>query len=490
MKFVITKWVCAVGLIAQQSPLIPKVWVDAEIAKFEVPLADPAGSPKHVSAEYYYRIPVRKIYKSYPVYLPSKEPAGYLDKLKQVEPKLVFDPARLKTKEDWLRAGQVAFDAPIQIQPLPDDPAAIGGLRQMMAGLAASKEGIIPTARWVIEEKGKLSIGNHACSMCHSRVMPDGSVIVGAQGNVPFDAMFGASMRGGPAEPIRRSLISLFGAPWMGDRGPQARIEKMSPDELGEAHMGIPPGVIARHRSSTFHPVQVPDLIGVEKRKYLDRTGLQQHRFIVDLMRYGAMNQGADNLASFGGFVPGAEDFKTLPEPGQLSRYSDEQLYALSLYIYSLQPPVNPNGATALTMRGKQVFNREGCAGCHAPPLYTNNKLSPVPGFTVPEEHRKLYDVMAVSVGTDPGLAIETRRGTGYYKVPSLLGVWYRGPFEHSGSVATLEDWFDPARLKDDYVPTGFKGYGVKTRAVKGHEFGLKLTSEDKQALIAFLKTL
>ncbi len=83
-----------------------------------------------------------------------------------------------------------------------------------------------------------------------------------------------------------------------------------------------------------------------------------------------------------------------------------------------------------------------------------------------------------------------TRRGTGYYKVPSLKGVWYRGPFEHSGSVATLEDWFDPRRLSDDYVPTGFKGYGMKTRAIKGHEFGLNLSTPDKSALIAFLKTL
>jgi hypothetical protein len=40
------------------------------------------------------------------------------------------------------------------------------------------------------------------------------------------------------------------------------------------------------------------------------------------------------------------------------------------------------------------------------------------------------------------------------------------------------------------YVPTGFKGYGVKTRAVRGHEFGLDLSPEDKKALIAFLKTL
>jgi hypothetical protein len=74
--------------------------------------------------------------------------------------------------------------------------------------------------------------------------------------------------------------------------------------------------------------------------------------------------------------------------------------------------------------------------------------------------------------------------------VPSLKGVWYRGPFEHSGSVATLEDWFDPRRLRADYPPTGFKGHGVKTRAVKGHEFGLRLSQADKAALIAFLKTL
>jgi hypothetical protein len=30
----------------------------------------------------------------------------------------------------------------------------------------------------------------------------------------------------------------------------------------------------------------------------------------------------------------------------------------------------------------------------------------------------------------------------------SAKGVWYRGPFEHNVSVATLEDWFDPHCLK------------------------------------------
>src|SRR5213080_2867417 len=53
-----------------------------------------------------------------------------------------------------------------------------------------------------------------------------------------------------------------------------------------------------------------------------------------------------------------------------------------------------------------------------------------------------------------------------------------------------LEDWFDPRRLRNDYVPTGYRAYGVKTQAVRGHPFGLDLTADDRRALIAFLRSL
>ncbi|MDX1493916.1 MAG: hypothetical protein R3253_07660, partial [Longimicrobiales bacterium] len=99
-------------------------------------------------------------------------------------------------------------------------------------------------------------------------------------------------------------------------------------------------------------------------------------------------------------------------------------------------------------------------------------------------------DVSERRVNTDPALATTTRRGTGYYKVPSLKGVWYRGPFQHSGAVATLEDWFDPKRLSEDYLPTGFRGVHDALQAVEGHPFGLRLSPEDRRALIAFLRTL
>ena len=239
----------------------------------------------------------------------------------------------------------------------------------------------------------------------------------------------------------------------------------------------------------------MPDLIGVRDRKYLDKSGLVLHRDIGDLMRYAALNNELDFISSFGGFIPAGKNYRELPEPTDPylpggGRYSDEQLYALARYIYALKPPPNPNERTAEAVRGEDVFRRSGCARCHTPPLYTNNRLTPALGFSVPAEHKTRYAVSATVVGTDPTLTLGTRRGTGYYKVPSLKGLWYRGPLEHSGSVATLEDWFDPRRLRDDYVPTGFKPHGIKTRAVKGHEFGLTLSDQEQKDLIAFLKTL
>jgi hypothetical protein len=91
----------------------------------------------------------------------------------------------------------------------------------------------------------------------------------------------------------------------------------MSVDEIASAHEAILPGVAARHRSNPKYPVQVPDLIGVNDRRYLDRSGLQVHRSIVDLMRYAALNQGGDDLARFGDFMPMALLFDgKLPDPG------------------------------------------------------------------------------------------------------------------------------------------------------------------------------
>jgi len=507
--FVIVVSACCAGVHAQPGsqagfhPDIPKTWEDAAIPTLEIPLANPIGSPKHVSSAYYYKVPVRPIYKSYPIYAPGHEPSGYMDWLKQQEPQIIWDDSghrpQLQTEADWIKAGEMVFDAAIDYQGLravvttadARDPSWWAGV-----GAQAAKDGTLPGYRYVIRKQGQIEVGGLSCASCHTRLMPEGAVIKGAQGNSPFDRALGLIFRSRAVRDVRLGNYRLYGTPWL-NPDPQARLLEMSLDEIASAHEAIPSGVQARHRSSLFYPVQVPDLIGVRDRHYLDHTGLQQHRGIVDLMRYAALNQGADDFASFDGFVPdGPPDFKTLPAPDKLDplrtqadRYSDEQLYALALYVYSLNPPPNPNKFDAVAAQGQKIFQRERCATCHTPPLYTNNRLTLADDFHPNAAMMKQFDVMPVSVGTDPHLALETRKGTGFYRVPSLRMLWLYRCFLHDGSVGTLEELFNSERLKPEFHSSNWSA-ATPAHAVKGHPFGLDLSAEDRSALIAFLRTL
>jgi hypothetical protein len=469
------------------SPQIPKVWDDEALRSWALPLVGLGEAPTYVSADYYYRMPERKIYRSYPVYALGKEPPGYLEWLGQQEPEVAFDPAKLKTEADWINAGKVVFESSLSTvsnnsTTVEDfhDPAFYKAVNPPLAA-----DGALPHFRYFIRRKGEVAVALPNCAGCHSRVLPDGKVIYGAQGNNQSGRRVSHGLRR-LGETAARSPFPESSVPWLSP-DPAERLKRLSFEEiLTITEDANQPGVIARVGTSVLYPPKTPDLIGVRERKYLDATGISQHRSIEDLMRYTARIIDVEQFNQYGKFRIG----EALAEPPTRARLSEAQLYALALYIYSLKPPENPNKLSALSRRGEQVFQKQGCAMCHTPPLYTNNKLTPAEGFTVPDEHKMKYDISPVSVGTDSRLALQSRKATGYYRVPSLKGVWYRGPFEHNGSVATLEDWFDPRRLRDDYVPTGFKGFGVKTRAVKGHEFGLRLSAEDKLALVAFLKTL
>jgi hypothetical protein len=455
-----------------------------------------AASPVHVSSDYYYRIPARTIFKSYPVYRPGDEPPGYFDWLKRQEPQVAFDAGTFKTKNDWVKAGEIVFGAPIDFDTnmfitMADvkNPAWYSKL-----GVPVAKDGSVPFIRYVVRQKGKIELGVGSCATCHLRVMPDGTVIKGAQGNLPYDRVAGYALRERTAETpdpkafleqVRRERRLALGVPWV-HPDPLGTLDQMSLSDIAAAHETVPPGVAVRVNTSLYYPPTIPSLIGIKDIRYLDHTGLVRHRSIADVMRYAALVQGAVRYDRY-------LDFKILdplPDPATQLRYSDEQLYALALYLYSLTPPPNPNKFDAAAARGEKIFKREWCGVCHTPPLYTNNKLTPVEGFIPPEDELRQFDIFPASVGTDPGLATKTREGTGYYKIPSLRGVWYRGPFEHSGSIATLEDWFDPRRTRDDYVPLGFRGQGAEHRAIKGHPFGLDLSEADRKALIKFLKTL
>jgi cytochrome c peroxidase len=108
----------------------------------------------------------------------------------------------------------------------------------------------------------------------------------------------------------------------------------------------------------------------------------------------------------------------------------------------------------------------------------------------MPPSHPNRSDVLSLTAETDPALALKTRKGTGFYKIPSLRGVWYRPRLMHDGALTSLEEMFDPARQSPDYEPRGWNPVDVTKRAIAGHPFGLAMPSDDKRALIAFLRSL
>src|SRR5262249_40406173 len=87
------------------------------------------------------------------------------------------------------------------------------------------------------------------------------------------------------------------------------------------------------------------------------------------------------------------------------------------------------------------------------------------------------------------GLSLGSSDG---YRISDLRGLAFTAPYLHNDSVPTLEDLFSHA----DERPTIFvrDGFTVNTFAKGngngGHEFGVDLSTDDKAALIAFLKTL
>ena len=495
----------------QTGQQIPRVWDSEALEEFELPPPNTDITVSHITPEYYYSLPERSIYRTYPVYHPDFEPPGYLDSLRTLTPQTVLDTDTLDTEEEWIRAGELVFGSP-QILLGVDGPFSARALAD--AGLVAAADGTFPFHSYVVLPDGVVRLGAAACSNCHLRVMPDGSVLKAVQGNYIFDRIVaqtlgriqqrGSLVRAGTGQEVTAAGFlaartrEQFSAPWI-DHVSQTMIDTLSVERGIALHSAIPPGVLLRQGTHFFYPAKVPDLRGVRDMRFLDATGLIQQRSMADLMRYASFTQSVDLLNRFGDFIPSiGVHTGPMPPPdalqsvvsGRFNRFSDAQLYALAKYLYSLDPLPSPHKYDAETLAlGERVFIEQGCVTCHPPPLFTNNQLTPVTGFEPPEDHYERFPIFDISVETDPGLSLYTRRGTGYYKVPSLRGLWYRERLFHDGSLS-LEQVLDPARLREDFVPAGFKGADSPAHAVPGHPFGLELSERERTALLAYLRTL
>jgi hypothetical protein len=477
-------------------PNVPRVWDEQALADWALPIAGLGVAPTHMTSDEYYALPEENL-RSYPVYMPNLEPPGYWDEIRSVGPRPLFERETLETEADWIAAGKRVFYDWVVLRTL--DPAVIAQARDQdameAAGAGPLPGGTINGLRWLPTPNG-VALGMSNCSACHLLYLPDDTAVAGASSfaipNTYRNGLGGAIRRAAHALPgeapfslagsIGSWSYQAYAAPWTHDPAGE-RLRDITPDQFNAyIGAGIAGGGVARWNGSILYPAKIPDLIGFQERKYIDHTATHRHRNIGDLMRYAALVSFAETI-DFDGqrmIEPGTRRFQT--------RLSDAALYALALYVYSLEPPPNPNPYDEKARAGQLLFERERCDRCHSPPLYTNNRITLAEGFEPPEDAPE--DLIPRSVGTDPGLALRTRKGTGYYKVPSLKGLWYRGHYLHDGAVGSLEEMFDPERLEASHVPGGFRPPDAPTRAILGHRFGLDLTLEERAQLIAFLRTL
>lgn len=195
-------------------------------------------------------------------------------------------------------------------------------------------------------------------------------------------------------------------------------------------------------------PVAIPDLWGLRHQTFLTQAGTIRH-------------VGPTALAI-------RQETQLLHSNHQKVRPPRELAFALAMFLYSLEPPQRPERAKPPPRadQGRALFE-EHCASCHSNAAYGGPSIS------------------ADRVGTDKALANGGARGTGKYRPPALIRVASAAPYFHHGAVPTLEDVLSPDRLDASYArsPLG-KG------PVPGHVFGTKLPRADRDALLAFLRTL
>jgi hypothetical protein len=186
------------------------------------------------------------------------------------------------------------------------------------------------------------------------------------------------------------------------------------------------PGRMDRNSDRVENPVKIPSLWGLRE----NRSGLYANgggpNFWFALARHN------------GGVHP-----------------SSEYIEAMIAYLLEIEPPPNPKMRGEAESRGEDVFKRAGCGSCHSGPYYTN-------GGVVPVE----------TIGTDA--ARVRQEFPKAYRVPSLRRLDLDRLFLHDGSIAALADLFSRKR----------------TATVKGHEYGLDLSDQEKKDLVAFLLSL
>ncbi len=202
----------------------------------------------------------------------------------------------------------------------------------------------------------------------------------------------------------------------------------------------------------------------------------------------------------------------------------DKRFTDVLAYLRTLEPPPYPGKVDArLSARGRQVFARR-CSSCHGSygekPEYPNllvhvDKVGTDPELARSSEaayHAQVRGYNESWFGQGPHAA-RLRPEPGYV-APPLDGVWATAPYLHNGSVPTLEAMLDSS-LRPKFWRRSFQArdYDLEKigwryqeenagghkhiydttlpgHSAAGHTFGDALQTDERRALLEYLKTL
>jgi len=195
-----------------------------------------------------------------------------------------------------------------------------------------------------------------------------------------------------------------------------------------------------------------------------------------------------------------------------------ERIKRIEDWLWELPPPAYPYPINQeLAAKGQPVY-QNNCASCHAFGGAKVGKVTPI-GEIGTDPHRLdsyTYELLSnqntLFVGT-PERFKNFRKTDGYANLP-LDGIWLRSPYLHNGSVPMLRDLLE---APDNRPQVFYRGYDVFDQenvgfvstvvqekgtqyfkfdttvpgnSNRGHLYGIELSSEDKAALVEYLKTL
>jgi hypothetical protein len=284
----------------------PKLWTDAALKTWALPIAGVNATPNFYTEAEYYAARVDEL-RTYPIYLKDREPKGYREWMLKQGPKPLIETGKSRTDAGWAATGREVFDGMDLPENRTDDPRVLAWIDDPSAAArehaTVTNDGVIVSIRWVVDRDRKLKVTLAECSACHTRVLPDGTEVLGAQGNLTFSvSVFDLILeraddylrRQGPrASDVERTYRS-YAVPWLKD-DVNARFKTMSKDDRKRIDGPPAPGTFARFNGSPYFTNHIPDLIGVRDRKYLDATATHRNRGPEDIARYGILVTDADD---------------------------------------------------------------------------------------------------------------------------------------------------------------------------------------------------